>query len=69
MKTVFNIIKEGVDLNKRIYQCAVCDKVFNWDENSSWYGSDKDMEEHPEKIKYFCSRECSNHYLSNQLNT
>ena len=48
----------GLDLDKTIYKCSVCRKLFNWNEQSSWYGSDKDMEEHSEKIEYFCSDKC-----------
>jgi hypothetical protein len=57
MKVSYNKAKE-FDLNRRVYQCLICDKLFQWDKNSSWFGSDRDEEEHPKRIKYFCSREC-----------
>jgi hypothetical protein len=60
MEVVFNKNKEGLDLDKSVYQCSVCDKLFNWDKDSIWYGSDKELEEHPERIKYFCSKKCYN---------
>jgi len=59
MKVIHNMNKIGLDLSKKIYECSVCGKLFNWDINSSWYGSEKDAEEHPEKIKYFCSDQCA----------
>jgi DNA-directed RNA polymerase subunit RPC12/RpoP len=58
MKVSFSKKREGLDLNKTVYICFTCKRLFNWDGQSSWYGSDKDMEEHPEKIKYFCSDKC-----------
>ena len=59
MKVEYNIKQEGLDVNKRIYECSVCGKLFNWTDISSWYGSDKEMKEYPETIKYFCSDECA----------
>lgn len=43
---------------KQVYQCNTCGKVFNWDSDSCWYGSHKQMETHPEKIKYYCCEDC-----------
>jgi hypothetical protein len=54
--------KNELDLNKRVYECFICGKIFNWDKNSRWYGSDKQMEEHPDKIPYFCSYTCFSKY-------
>ena len=50
--------KSELDLTRPVYQCRTCGKVFNWNEESVWYGSDKQMEEHPENIPYFCSHNC-----------
>jgi hypothetical protein len=50
--------KNELDTHRSIYECSQCGKVFNWDKGSCWYGSDKQMEEHPEKIPYFCSHNC-----------
>jgi len=50
--------KKDIDINRNVYECSTCGKVFNWDVNSCWYGSDKQMEEHPEDIPYFCSHNC-----------
>jgi len=58
MEISFSKKRMGLDLDKTIYECSVCRKLFNWNEQSSWYGSDKDMEEHSEKIEYFCSDKC-----------
>ncbi len=60
MKISYNAEKEGLDIHKTIYECSVCGKTFNWNKGCSWYGSDKDAEEHLEKIKYFCSDKCKN---------
>jgi len=60
MEVSFSKKREGLNLNRTVYECSACGKLFNWDEQSSWYGSDKDMEEHPEMIKYFCSDKCKN---------
>jgi len=62
MKVVFNITKEDLDSSKKVYQCNICGKLFNWNKESSWYGSDYDSENNPDKIKYFCSDKCSNNY-------
>lgn len=59
MKVVFKNDKP-FDPNKKIYTCSICGDAFQWDNNSSLYGSVKDMEEHPEKIKYYCSDKCRN---------
>jgi len=50
--------KTKLNTNKQIYECSVCGELFNWSSQSSWYGSYKQMEEHPDKIKYFCSDKC-----------
>ena len=60
MEISFSKKKENLNLNKKVYECSICGKLFNWDKNSFWYGSDSDFEEHPEKIKYFCSDKCRN---------
>ena len=43
---------------KRTYKCETCAKIFTWDENSLWYGSYYYVEEHPEKLKFFCNKKC-----------
>ena len=58
MKVVFNKQKENLDTNKEIYRCNTCGKLFNWDKNSSWFGSYRQMENNPEKLKYYCSDKC-----------
>jgi len=56
MEVVHNI--KTLETNKSVYKCSTCDKIFNWDKDSSWYGSYKQMENEPDKIKYFCSAKC-----------
>lgn len=58
MEISFSKKREHLKLDEVAYECSVCGKWFNWDCNSSWYGSDKIEEEYPEQIKYFCSEEC-----------
>ncbi len=48
---------KGLNLDKKVYRCSTCDKLFNWDENSSWYGSIKQMDEGTIKL-FFCSDKC-----------
>ncbi len=48
----------GLTPGKKVYECSTCGVLFNWDKNSSWYGSYKDMEEKPHLIKYYCSDKC-----------
>lgn len=57
MKVSFK--QEGLDVNKNIYECSICGNLFNWNKESMWYGSDWQVENKPERIKYFCSEECA----------
>lgn len=68
MKIVHDINKTGLNTNKLIYQCKTCGKLFNWDSNSSWYGSYKQLEDQPDKIKYFCSDKCVANNENNNSN-
>jgi hypothetical protein len=58
MEIFFSKAKEAIDFKKPVYECSVCGCIFNWNKQSAWYGSYKDLEEHPEKIKHFCSEDC-----------
>jgi hypothetical protein len=58
MKIIHDAKKLGLDTTKKIYECTICQKLFNWDENSSWFGTLKQWEEQPKKLKYFCSEQC-----------
>lgn len=49
---------EELDHTKKIYKCSNCGKLFNWNENSSWYGSIKQMDDNPDKLIYSCSDKC-----------
>ncbi len=61
MKKVYSAKELGLDLSKKIYECYNCKKMFNWDENSSWYGSIKQMENNPKLLKFACSDKCQLH--------
>lgn len=69
MKIKYSIKQSGLDVNKKIYECSVCENLFNWDGKSSWFGSDLESEEHPERIKYFCSPECFKKWAHSHLVT
>lgn len=47
-----------VDTTKNTYECNGCGSIFHWDSNSSWFGSYKDLEKYPKRIKYYCSDKC-----------
>lgn len=47
-----------LDTARRIYRCSTCDNLFNWSDGSAWYGSLKQLENEPSKIKYYCSEKC-----------
>jgi len=64
MKVVYNAKELGLDANKKIYECCVCNKLFNWDDNSSWFGTLKQWDETPHKLKFFCCDPCSDKYKS-----
>lgn len=59
MKVVYNADESGIDRTKEVYQCHTCSKVFNWNSNSSWFGSYNQLENNPDEIKYFCSDKCA----------
>ena len=52
------LISKGLDPKKKTYQCANCDKLFNWDENSRWFGSWYQQEKDPSSIVIVCSEDC-----------
>lgn len=41
-----------------VHTCCVCGKSEEWNDSWCWYGSYKDLEDHPGKIKKYCSRKC-----------
>ena len=47
-----------LDYSKKVYECSICKRWFNWYEEASWYGSYKDLEDNPEKIILCCSNKC-----------
>ena len=58
MNVVHNINNhKDLDVKRKVYKCTTCDKLFNWSENSSWYGSVRDMDEDNVKL-FFCSDNC-----------
>jgi len=41
---------------RQLHQCHICKRYGIWDENWSWFGSYKDLDD--EKIYKFCSKAC-----------
>ena len=66
MEIAYSKDREGLDINKQVYQCSICDKLFNWNSESMWYGSDWQVENKPERIKYFCSEKCISAWRNNK---
>lgn len=58
MKIVHDIRNSGINTDKKVYTCSSCGKLFNWNNNSYWYGSYNDLEMRPHKIKYYCNKKC-----------
>ena len=58
MIIVKTIGEETVNFKKNVYRCSYCGNMFNWNKDSSWYGSYADLEDNPRKIKYACSDQC-----------
>jgi len=51
-------MSSDLDIEKVIYKCSCCDRLFNWGKGTFWYGSLKDMDEDKSKLKYACSDKC-----------
>ena len=47
-----------INTHKNVYQCSICNRVFNWNKDSSWHGSYKQLEEETSKVRYYCCDEC-----------
>jgi len=47
-----------IDTSRRIYRCDTCGNLFNWGDESTWFGSLKELEETPSKIKHYCTKKC-----------
>lgn len=59
MKIVHLLKKCDIDTNKNIYECSQCKKIFNWSEESFWYGNLNQLEfNQGNHIKHLCSSEC-----------
>ena len=58
MKVIHNISKSNLDTSKKIYTCSNCNELFNWSDQSLWFGSYKDLENNPNRIIYCCSDKC-----------
>jgi hypothetical protein len=42
------------------YRCDGCGQWFHWDQDSSWYGSELDLEQqHWDSLWFACSDECA----------
>ena len=58
--------KCGIDQAKKVYECSQCKKLFNWDNNSFWYGSLAQLEFNKgNHILHFCSKECKEQHQNN----
>jgi len=62
-------VVQSIDRKKYKYQCFVCNKGFNWDENSSRYGKAeyKTITKQQEDEKLFCSNECWEQFKNEKL--
>jgi len=58
MKVAFKKSDLPLDPNKRAYECSGCGNLFHWMSSASWYGSHYDMENNPDKLKYYCKDSC-----------
>ncbi len=65
MKTIYKKNRK-INRGKTAYQCSVCSEVFNWDKESSWYGSYKQIEEAASEVRYYCSDTCKESDKQNQ---
>lgn len=57
MKVIHKNDYSKLDLEKKIYRCSHCEKLFNWNTESRWFGSLKAQEDGEELI-YSCSEKC-----------
>ena len=66
MKLV-HLLKKCDNLNesKKVYECSECNKLFNWNNNSYWYGNYVTDFNRGNSIMHFCSKECKNKHQSN----
>lgn len=67
MEVVFNRDKLSLDTNRKIYTCNVCQKLFNWGENSWWFGTLKQADDDPSKLTYCCSDKCKEKHEKNSI--
>ncbi len=59
MKIIHLLNKCDLDTSKKVYECHVCNKLFNWNDNSFWYGSLNQLEFNKgNHILHFCSSDC-----------
>lgn len=58
MEVIHNKNKLGLNTERKIYACSVCYKLFNWGNESYWYGSIKQMDLDPSKLTFACSEKC-----------
>jgi len=59
MKLVHFLKPTEFNKEKPLYECYVCDKLFNWHDDAFWYGSLKQLDfNQGNHILHFCSSEC-----------
>ena len=62
--------KYDIDESKKVYECNECGNLFNWNNNSYWYGSLKQLEFNKgNNILHFCSEECKEKHKQNAKQT
>lgn len=66
MKIVYDKNESKIDTSKKIYECSICESLFNWGGGSSRFGSYKIAEECPDKLKYFCSKSCESKFVKSK---
>lgn len=65
MKIVHLLKKYEVDTSKNVYECHTCNKLFNWNDNSFWYGNYTTDFNKGNSILHFCSNECKGKHKRN----
>lgn len=65
MKIAHLLKKCDINQSKKVYECDECGNLFNWNNNSYWYGSFNDLEFNKgNNILHFCSEKCKENHQS-----
>lgn len=53
-------------VSEKTRECSICGEPFKWTKQSSWYGSEYQVEECPEEIIIMCTKKCEDkHFKEN----